>query len=93
MSIVDADRADVDIAETIESYRSRGAGLAWVVTPICRPENLGERLVGHGMKHQGESWAMALEVEGVEREIPEGVEVIKIDAGAIDDFVATSERG
>ncbi len=93
MSVLGPDAADADIAQTIESYRSRGSRLAWVVTPICRPRDLGARLMAHGMKTHGESWGMILKVDHVDRQLPKGVEVVKIDVEAIDDFVDTSGRG
>jgi hypothetical protein len=93
LAVLEAEEADTVIHETLTRHRQRGADFAWVVGPLCRPIDLEERLISHGMTPMGESWGMVLQATGLCQGTPDGVTVARVGASHIDDFVTASQRG
>ncbi len=57
-AVMSPEAADARVAEVIAAHRARGAQMRWVVGPGCRPLDLGERLVAHGMGQAPDSVGM-----------------------------------
>jgi GNAT superfamily N-acetyltransferase len=93
LAVLNEELADDEIGEVIEPYRRSGSDFAWVVGPLCRPADLGERLLRHGLEPHSDSWGMVLEAEKFEQFIPDGVSVRRIDVDSVDDYVMSSDRG
>lgn len=93
LAVLSGDDPDAEIRATIAPYADRGAQLAWVTGPSCRPVDLPARLEAHGMVPEGESWGMAMPTAGFEGHVPDEVIARQISLDAVDDFVHASQRG
>jgi len=89
--------ADAKIEAYIESYRQRGIGFTWHVSPYDRPADLRERLERHGLVLAGEHVKMArLGLDDLDIAVnPEAtVEAVTgDDEAAVDDLVRIMATG
>ncbi len=89
-----AEVADQKIEEIIDTFRARGVGFTWRVSPFDEPRDLAERLERHGLILAGDHVAMArigLEPSGIP--VNPAVEIEVVDGSreeAIDDMLAIS---
>jgi GNAT superfamily N-acetyltransferase len=61
----------VNIDEMIDYFRSRKLPWNWYTGPSTRPLDLGEHLQSHGFNHVGDTPGMAVELESMNKNLPE----------------------
>jgi len=70
------------IEETLDFFRMRNLPMSWMVGPCCRPTNIGEQLVSHGLAHphEHESVGMTIDLMNLNENLPaaEGVTIRRV---------------
>ena len=56
------ERLDAILDETLARFKARSAPMIWWVGPSTRPEGLGARLEAHGLRYDGETPGMAVDI-------------------------------
>lgn len=84
--------ADGVIARTLAEYAAHDLRFRWLVTPDCRPRDLGERLARHGMRAE-RSPVMAAATADLAVAPPPDVEVVEVDASNLDAYIDTIAAG
>ena len=85
-----AAHADRRILEISAAFAARGTGFLWWVAPFHAPEDLGERLLGAGLRFEGTAPAMAMDLEALPRDeaLPAGLEIVPVtDEATLREFV------
>jgi hypothetical protein len=91
---IEADDAERVIDETVATYHEHGVRFRWMVGPLTRPVDLGERLARRGFE------AVSVRAMGCEtargpavNDDANGVSVEEVDSARLDGFVRTMLRG
>jgi ribosomal protein S18 acetylase RimI-like enzyme len=59
------ENADERIEQVLDTFRRRGSQAVWWVGPSARPDDLGQRLLAHGLVHHGNALGMAMELRNL----------------------------
>lgn len=82
--------ADRRIREISAAFAARTTGFLWWVAPFHTPADLGERLLGAGLRFEGTAPAMAMDLDALPRgeALPEGLEIVPVrDEAAHREFI------
>ena len=70
---------DARIDQILEPFRSYKVSLTWYVTPLSTPSNLGDLLVSHGLRFEGEQPGMVIGTGEIpELSLPRGLTIQRV---------------
>ena len=80
LSNIPENKTDQVITEVINRYKQVDKPFTWWVGPTCKPTNLGEHLVQHGLRYDSDTPYMAVNlIELADIDTPEELEVVKVE--------------
>jgi GNAT superfamily N-acetyltransferase len=90
------DRVDVGIAERTRLHDTYGVPINWLVGPMSRPFDLGERLQMRGLRYLADLTPMTITLDAVTDDVPPvpGLTVERVaDAAALEAWIDAERRG